>query len=114
MGGGWPAVRCDSNRPPSVLCDSLQGCLATALRVVPAIAGAQVLRSWASFIYAARDGLPVLGMVPGTQNCFVIATNTYGLTLGPLLARLLSDFILQRPASMDLDLLSPTRPGLVM
>ena len=47
--------------------------LAFGLTLVPALADAQVERTWAGLRPGTKDGLPFLGPVPGLENLFVAA-----------------------------------------
>jgi len=90
IGGGWPA---HPERPParfSTLWESAAGNTAIAVRVVPALAGVRVVRTWTGVMAFTDDLSPVVGesaLQPGYHTCIA----TTGFTLSPLMARLLAE-----------------------
>jgi glycine/D-amino acid oxidase-like deaminating enzyme len=72
-------------------------------RVLPALPALGVARSWAGYIDAAPDLVPVLGEVPGLRG-FVLATgfSGHGFALGPIAGRLVSELVLDGKPSLDL------------
>jgi len=112
IGGGWPGIVRNPVFPPVTKPESIIGALGNAVHVVPAVAGAQVLRSWASYISSPMDGIPVVGQIPGRKECFILATNTFGITLGPLLANLLASIMLRNENTALSRLVAPARPQL--
>jgi glycine/D-amino acid oxidase-like deaminating enzyme len=90
IGGGWPARPEQPPRRYSNRWDSAAGNTAVAIRVVPALAGVRVVRTWTGVMPFTNDGAPVVGesgVVPGYYVCLA----TTGFTLMPLLARLLAE-----------------------
>ncbi len=108
IGGGWPARAGRGGRPPEVLRTSLAGNLGLAVHIVPEVARARLLRSWAG-INTTTDGRSVLGPVPGRPGLFVALPGDAGYTLGPLVARLVADHMLGRRPELDLALYSADR-----
>ncbi|MGQ0664324.1 MAG: FAD-dependent oxidoreductase [Pseudomonadota bacterium] len=90
IGGGWRA-RLDASGHALVQCDSLEGNLWVAQRVLPALASVHVIRAWAA-INASIDGAPILGEVPGLAG-FYNAVAGNGVTLGPIIGRLTADMM---------------------
>jgi sarcosine oxidase, subunit beta len=90
IGGGWPA---HPERPPkrfSTLWESAAGNTAVAVRVVPALAGVRLVRTWTGVMAFTDDLSPVVGessLQPGYHTCIA----TTGFTLSPLMARLLAE-----------------------
>jgi glycine/D-amino acid oxidase-like deaminating enzyme len=90
IGGGWPAR---PEQPPlrySNRWDSAAGNTAVAIRVVPALAGVRLVRTWTGVMPFTDDGSPFVGesaAVPGYHVCLA----TTGFTLMPLLARMLAE-----------------------
>ena len=72
----------------------LNGILAGAQAVYPALAGAEVLRAWAGLRPSTSDGLPLLGPVPGVEE-LLVATGHHrnGILLAPITAQLLRELI---------------------
>jgi glycine/D-amino acid oxidase-like deaminating enzyme len=90
IGGGWPARPEQPPRRFSNRWDSAAGNTAIAIRVVPALAGVRVVRTWTGVMPFTDDGAPVVGesaVVPGYFVCLA----TTGFTLMPLLARMLAE-----------------------
>jgi D-amino-acid dehydrogenase len=56
------------------------------------------------------DGLPIVGRVPRLSNA-LLATghNMLGLTLAPVTGKAIADLVAEKPATLPLDALSPTR-----
>jgi glycine/D-amino acid oxidase-like deaminating enzyme len=92
IGGGWPARPEQPPRRFSNRWDSAAGNTAIAIRVVPALAGVRVVRTWTGVMPFTDDGAPVVGesaVVPGYFVCLA----TTGFTLMPLLARMLAEHL---------------------
>jgi glycine oxidase len=83
-----------------------------ALRLCPALAGAELERSWAGLRPGNRDGRPTIGPAPGFENLW-IATGHHraGLQLSTGTARLLTDLVLARPPILDPAPFHPARPA---
>ena len=81
-----------------------------AAELLPQIASARVIESWAGLRPATADGLPLLGSVPGEPNCFLAAGHyRNGILLAPATARVMAQVLSGEPASIDLDSFSPSR-----
>lgn len=80
-----------------------------AVALLPAIADAPLVDSWAGLRPQAKDGLPVLGESdrPGVH----LATGLFksGIMLGPLVAELVADALEGKPPRVDLAPFSPSR-----
>lgn len=100
IGGGWPARVCD--RRPLVDRDSLLANLSVATRVVPLLAQARLLRTWAGFVNATASWLPVIGELPGCPGLFIGAFPYMGFTAGPLLGRTLAELVCGRRPQADI------------
>ncbi len=106
IGGGWPAAL-DAAGRPVVDGASLRENLRVATTVVPAVANARLLRTWAGFVNGLDDWLPIVGeIVPGV---FVGVFPWMGFTAGPLMGEVLAALALGRPAGRDLAPFSPDR-----
>ncbi|HXJ78932.1 MAG TPA: FAD-dependent oxidoreductase [Candidatus Methylomirabilis sp.] len=66
--------------------------LARARRLVPALAGARVIRGWAGLRPMPPDGLPVYDAVPEVPGFFV-AVGHSGITLAPITGQVFLDLI---------------------
>ena len=109
IGGGWPADRDAETGAVRVSVDSLRGNLRVALKVVPTIGRAQLLRSWAGVVRETPDLLPIIGTIGGASATIVGLFPHMGLTAGPLLGRVLADLALGRAPDRDLRPFSPDR-----
>lgn len=93
----------DGDAERESLCHEL---LVRARRVVPALEGAKVEEARVGVRPMPEDGLPCVGAVAGLPGYYEAVTHS-GVTLGPLLGRLLAREILS--GEVD-DLISPFRP----
>jgi glycine/D-amino acid oxidase-like deaminating enzyme len=66
--------------------------LARSLRIVPALAGARVIRGWAGLRPMPPDGLPIYDAVPQVPG-FYVAVGHSGITLAPLTGQVFLDLI---------------------
>ncbi len=84
--------------------------LADAVALVPGLAGLRLLRTFAGLRTAVRDGLPLVGRIPGAGDLWV-ATGFEGdgICLGPLMGRAVADAILGRHGDLDLAPFDPAR-----
>ncbi len=80
IGGGWPSRLRDG--VPSVSRESLLSNLEIAVKVVPAVAGARLLRTWSGFVNATDSWLPLIGPIPGVEGLFIGAFPYMGFTAG--------------------------------
>ncbi|MED5395344.1 MAG: FAD-binding oxidoreductase [Pseudomonadota bacterium] len=108
IGGGWPADHDGGNRPPDVRRDSLIGNMSLAMRLVPALADARLIRSWGG-INPTLDGRAALGEVSAVSGLFIAIPGDAGYSLGPLCARLVVESMLGRRPEVDLESYSPSR-----
>jgi sarcosine oxidase, subunit beta len=97
IGGGWPALATDELGRHETVWESTAGNTAIALRVLPALAGVRLLRTWSGACAFTDDLEPLVGAskrLPGYYTCMA----TTGFTLGPLMARMLADAIIDPTA----------------
>ena len=77
--------------------------LAELQRVLPSLPPLGVARSWAGYIDAAPDLIPVLGEVPPLTGLLVATGfSGHGFAMGPIAGRLLSELILDGKPSLDI------------
>ena len=105
IGGGWPARLRD--RQPLVDRDSLLANLSVATQIVPAVAQARLLRTWAGFVNATADWLPLIGELPGCPGIFIGAFPYMGFTAGPLLGRTLAELLCRGETEADISRFTP-------
>lgn len=115
IGGGWPArflPRADGSDDlmarPDLLAESLLGNLRAAVHVVPQVADVPVLRSWTGITGETPDHRPYAGPVPGRPG-LLVATGGQIFTLGPGLARAVTDLVCGRAPAVDLAPYAPDR-----
>lgn len=94
----------------TVTVDGLRWLLGAAERLVPALAGAAYLRSWAGLRPCTPDRLPLLGPVEGLENV-TVATGHFrnGILLSLVTGRLLADFLTSGTLPAELAPFSPAR-----
>lgn len=82
----------------------LQGILAGAQALYPALAGAPILRAWAGLRPYTSDELPLLGPVPEMEE-LLVATGHHrnGILLAPITAQLLRELVVDGRTSMPLE-----------
>jgi glycine/D-amino acid oxidase-like deaminating enzyme len=108
IGGGWPARSRGDAAMPAVLAESMLANIALAARLVPAIGGVRVLRTWAG-MNTTVDGKTVLGPLPGASRIMLAVPGDAGYTLGPLVGRAAAEMALGLPACTDVAPYSPGR-----
>src|SRR5215475_9306941 len=93
----------DRGREPQPNPVKVRRSLAELQRVLPALPPLGVTRSWAGYIDAAPDLVPVLGEVPQLRG-FVLATgfSGHGFAMGPIAGRLVSELIVDGKTSLDI------------
>ena len=108
IGGGWPARGRGPDTPPEVIAPSLLGNVALAARLVPAIAGLRVIRTWAG-MNTTMDGASAIGRLPGAPRVIAALPGDAGYTLGPLVGRIAASIALDRTPPFDPGRFSPAR-----
>lgn len=100
IGGGWSAQFNPTMRMNQPLRDSIEGNLWVANRVLPALGGLHMVRSWAG-MNINIDGAPIIGEVPCLPG-FYNAVTSNGYTLSPVVAQSLTQLILRGSSDIDL------------
>lgn len=88
--------------------DVIQETANMAISFVPALANANIVRSFSGVRVVPEDDLPILGEIPGYQNLY-IATMHSGITLSPIVGTLMSELISDGETSLPLDSYSIAR-----
>ncbi|HET8787899.1 MAG TPA: FAD-binding oxidoreductase, partial [Actinomycetes bacterium] len=81
--------------------------LAQAARFFPALAGAGVDKWWVAYRAMPSDRLPIVGPLPWLDGLYVAVSHS-GVTVAPVLGRLVADEVATQAAD---GLLAPFRPG---
>ena len=90
--------------------EGVAGLLEFAKSLVPSLAHAEVIRSWAGLRPGSPDELPLLGGVPGLSNLIVGAGHfRSGLQMSPGTATILTDLLLGTPSAILLEGLTADR-----
>ncbi len=108
IGGGWAARSRGDWSTPEVLAASLLGNVGLAARLMPAIAGLRVIRTWAG-MNTTIDGKSVVGPVPGAERIVIAVPGDAGYTLGPLCGRLGAEVAMGVAPLLDPAPYSPAR-----
>ena len=83
---------------------------AALLRMLPAMADAQVAQQTACLRPVTSDGLPVLGGVPGLDGVYVATGGARkGILYGPAMGHAIADLVLGRAMRIALDAFAPGR-----
>ena len=93
IGGGWFGAFDPRDGRTRNIRDNIQGNLWVAARVLPALRGLSIIRSWTG-INPAIDRAPIIGQAPGLPG-FFNALTANGYTLGPIVGRLTADAVLR-------------------
>jgi glycine/D-amino acid oxidase-like deaminating enzyme len=67
---------------------------AHAADVLPLLRSLPIRRTWAGLMPFSLDGMPIIGRIPGRENCYVVTgLASSGFGRGPMAGKLLADFI---------------------
>lgn len=84
--------------------------LSRVTSMVPALRHTNFLRAWAGTLAITPDRLPIIGPVQGIRGCFLATGfSGHGFCLGPIVGKLLSEWVVDGEPSMALDELSLSR-----
>ena len=102
IGGGWQGSGSPEVGRGSVVAASLLTNLRLARFAVPGLADRRLLRSWTGFEAHVPDYYPLAGRLPGHDNAFVLGCVRGGYTIGPYIAHLMGDLILDKEPELPL------------
>lgn len=103
---GYSMEREGFNRATTL--DVIQETANLAVRYVPSLRKAKVVRAFSGIRAMPEDGFPILGKIPGIENLYVAATHS-GVTLSPLIGTLMTELILDGETSIPIDRYSISR-----
>jgi len=91
--------------------EALESLKASAEKLLPALAGAEVVRQWAGLRPGSPDGVPYIGPVPGCEGLWLNCGHfRNGLVLAPASCQLLADLLLEREPLIDPAPYAPDAP----
>lgn len=99
IGGGWPA-RLKGH--PVVDHRSMIRNLVIAQEVIPALAGVEIVRSWAAMVNGTADWRPILGEVPEVPGFFLNLFPWMGFTAAPAVSEAIAALALGEVPEIDL------------
>jgi sarcosine oxidase subunit beta len=102
IGGGWPARLDSETGYPVVDPHSMIENLKTAKLVVPAVAGAHLVRTWAAIVNGTADWKPVIGEASKHKGFYFNFFPWTGFTAGPISALTTAELVLGRRPSIDI------------
>jgi glycine/D-amino acid oxidase-like deaminating enzyme len=82
--------------------------VALAARLVPAIGGLRVIRTWAG-MNTTMDGASAIGRLPGAPRVIAALPGDAGYTLGPLVAKIAAAIAGDRAPPFDPGRFDPAR-----
>jgi glycine/D-amino acid oxidase-like deaminating enzyme len=108
IGGGWPA---SVGRAGNAQVDpaSLGGNVNVAVRTIPALADARIVRAWAGWVNGNDSWLPVLGELPGVGGFFINYVPWMGFSGSPAAARIVASLVQDQVPPVEFDV-APFRP----
>lgn len=95
-----------------VTAQGIRDLLTRAIRLIPALAQAEVTRTWSSFRPYTPDHLPLLGQAGPRGLLFASGHHRNGILLAPITAQLITELVLGQKPSLDLAPFDPERENL--
>ena len=93
----------DRGRGPRANPAKVEGSLAQLKLMVPTLREVSIEKSWAGYIDATPDMIPVIGEAPSVRGLiFATGFSGHGFAMGPIAGRLVSELIIDRQPSLDL------------
>ena len=81
--------------------DVIQDTASMAMRFIPDLKKANIVRCFSGIRALPEDGLPILGKVPYWENLYIAAMHS-GITLSPLVGTLMTELLNEGDTSIDL------------
>ena len=97
--------------PDPGACDRLK---AMTMRFAPALAEAEIVATEACYRPIARDGMPLMGRVPGVEAAYVATGHSvWGMLNAPATGEAIAELVLEGGTStVDISAFDPSRAGL--
>lgn len=100
-GGGWGDADCKRSRP---LTETSLTAMASALAIVPALAGGHVIRTWTGIDGQMPDHIPVIGFSVTTPNLVhAFGFSGHGFQLGPVVGEIIAELVTQGRSTSPLE-----------
>jgi len=110
IGGGWSGDWVPEISLKRTRLDSSSGNLFNAAHVMPALRQLKLLRTWGGMTATTPGYAPIVGEIPGVKGFFILVSGS-GMTLGPLLGRLMAELLTTGQPSLPLDRFHPALMG---
>ena len=107
IGGGYPARLDPETGRPVIDPDSVRANLHAAVRTVPALRNAQLLRSWPAIVNGTDDWRPILGEVPRVPGFWLSLFPWLGFSAGPIAAKSVAEALLGREPEVAISDFAP-------
>ena len=107
IGGGWQGIGDPIRGGVETIPENLIGNVQLARHTIPALNDTRIIRIWLGLESETADAMPIIGLLPGFDEAYVIGCVHSGYTSAPFMGRLLADRILGRQPEMPL--FDPTR-----
>jgi glycine/D-amino acid oxidase-like deaminating enzyme len=95
IGGGWPGITDETKSTRGLIYESMMGNAALAVRVLPWLSKMSLLRVWCGLEVETEDRLPIIGPAADSAGFFYAVSGFGGFVLGPLIGRLVSEYIVE-------------------
>lgn len=90
-GDGWADAECSRSRP---LTEPSLAAMASALDIVPGLAGSHVIRTWTGIDGQMPDQIPVIGFSATTPNLVhAFGFSGHGFQLGPVVGEIIAELV---------------------
>jgi sarcosine oxidase subunit beta len=100
-GDGWGDAECKRSRP---LTEVSLVAMASALAIVPALAGSHVIRTWTGIDGQMPDEIPVIGFSATTPNLVhAFGFSGHGFQLGPVVGEIIAELVTQGRSASPLE-----------
>ncbi len=100
-GDGWSDAECSRSRP---LSETSLAAMASALDIVPGLAGSHVIRTWTGIDGQMPDHIPVIGLSATTPNLVhAFGFSGHGFQLGPVVGEIIAELVSEGRSASPLE-----------